>query len=98
MGVPGFSAPRSARNHPGIYGSADHRCHRQPEGAQAQGWSLGKLVMPAIKEMNACQTGIALRSALIVQLSGDGKYSGYKCTLLGGKYAITALETNCVTS
>lgn len=37
MGVPGSCSARPAGHHPALYGSADHRCHRQSQGAQAQG-------------------------------------------------------------
>lgn len=40
VGVPGSSHPCPAGDHPHLHGPADHGCHRQQEGAQAQGEGL----------------------------------------------------------
>lgn len=37
VGVPSEHPARPAGDHPDIHGPADHGCHRQPEGKQAEG-------------------------------------------------------------
>ncbi len=37
MGVPGSSSACPAGDNPALHGSADHRCHCQSQGAQAEG-------------------------------------------------------------
>lgn len=37
VGLCGKLCSRSPRHHPHLHGSADQRCHRQPQGKQAEG-------------------------------------------------------------
>lgn len=37
VGIPGEHPARPAGDHPDLHGPADHRCHSQPEGEQAEG-------------------------------------------------------------